>query len=46
MMASKGLQAMPLCYLLGWSRLEVANHYVQMVQAKAQAKEQVTKIWG
>jgi site-specific recombinase XerD len=46
LMATKGVQAMVLCYLCGWQRIEIANHYLQVAQSKEQAKIDIKRIWG
>jgi len=46
LLATKGMQAVAICYLLGWARLEVAQHYVRVAQAREQAKKQIKEIWG
>ena len=46
LLATKGMQAMTICYLLGWSRLEVAQHYVRIAEAKTDAAKQIKEIFG
>ena len=46
MLASKGMEATAICYLLGWSRLEVAQSYVRIARAKTIAIKQIKEIWG
>jgi len=46
LLATKGMQAMTICYLLGWSRLEVAQHYVRIAEAKADAGKAIKEIFG
>ena len=33
--AKAGFTAQELCYVMGWSRIEMGSHYIQIVQARA-----------
>jgi len=46
MLAERGMEAMAICYTLGWSRLEVAQSYIRTARARALAAKQIKEIWG
>lgn len=44
--ATKGMNAMELCVLFGWSRIAVGEHYLQLSQAKAGVQKKMKEIYG
>lgn len=45
-LAANGMEAAGLCYLLGWSDLETAQHYVQLARSKKMAAQKAREIMG
>lgn len=46
MLAGKGLTGVELCYIMGWKRLEMGEHYIRIAQAKAGVEAKMKQIWG
>jgi len=44
--AAKGLTGTELCYVMGWSRLEVGESYVRISQARQGIAAKFKQIWG
>ena len=45
-LAAKGMSAVALCYLMGWSSIEIGQHYIHIAQAKQEAHRQFREIMG
>lgn len=43
--AKAGFTAPELCYVMGWSRIEMGSHYIQIVQARAGVAAKMQKVF-
>ncbi len=43
-LASAGMSAPALCYIMGWASIEMGVHYINIAQAKAEAHRQLKQI--
>ncbi len=43
-LATKGVSAPALCYIMGWANLEVGAHYISIAKAKAEAHKQMREM--
>ena len=46
LLASKGFTAAELCQYMGWSRIDVAESYVRLAEARKSTAEKIKKIYG
>lgn len=46
MLALGGIDALSLCYAMGWSSIKVADAYIQAVKARKTSQERVSQILG
>jgi len=46
LLATKGMNAAELCVVMGWSRISIGEHYIQLSQAKAGVKQKIKEIFG
>ena len=44
-LATKGLTAAELCYVLGWSDISMGSHYIQIAQARAGSASKIREIF-
>lgn len=45
-LASHGFTAIELCAHMGWTRLNMGEHYVRISEARAGASKKIKQIWG
>ena len=43
-LATAGMSAPALCYIMGWSSIEMGQHYISIAQAKVEAHRQLKQI--
>lgn len=43
--AKAGFTAIELCYIMGWSRIEIGAHYIQLIQARQGVAEKMKKVY-
>jgi len=46
LLSIKGMNAAELCVVMGWSRISMGEHYIQLTQAKAGVKQKIKEIFG
>lgn len=45
LLGSRGFTAVELCAVMGWSRLEIGEHYVRISAARQSARIKMSQIW-
>lgn len=45
MIASEGFTAIELCYVMGWNRLEMGEHYIRISAAQQGVEEKFKQMW-
>lgn len=46
MLAATDIGEAALCYLLGWSDIKMASHYIKLAQARKRAAQKIREIFG
>ena len=45
-LATKGFNAAEICYIMGWARISMGEHYIRIAQAKDGARRKMKEIYG